>query len=557
MLNGSSVHVGEAAPAATSRPRPAWSSSAAASSASSVAYHLAERGWTDVVLLERKRLTSRHHLARRRAGRAAPGHLQHDACWRSTRSSCSPRSSARPAWAPASGGPGSILLARTEGRLEEVQRSVSMGRLCGVDVEMIDAGRGRASCCPLLDPSRGRWAPPGSAGRRRRQPDRRHAGPRQGAPAWAAARIFEHTKVTAYPRTRRPRRGRLDRPRATSPASTSSTAPACGRASWAARTACVIPLHAAEHFYLITERDPGPRPGPAGAALRRTTRPTSARTRASSWSGSSSPGPSRGAMDGIPEDFAFVTAARGLGPPHARSSSVAARRVPAPRRGRHPAVLQRPRELHARRPLHPRRGARAAAATSWPPGSTRSGFAVGGGAGRAVADWIVDGRPPMDLWEVDIRRFMPFQAQPPLPPRPHDRDPGPALRHALAVPPVRDRRAACAARRSTTGWPPRGACFGEVGRLGARELVRAGRRRAALRVQLRPPELVPLQRRGAPRRPRGRRPVRPDVVRQDPASRAATPSACSAGSAPTTSTWRPGGSSTRSGSTSAAASRRT
>ena len=30
--------------------------------------------------------------------------------------------------------------------------------------------------------------------------------------------------------------------------------------------------------------------------------------------------------------------------------------------------------------------------------------------GRVVADWIKDGHPPMDLWEVDIRRQMPFQA---------------------------------------------------------------------------------------------------------------------------------------------------
>lgn len=45
---------------------------------------------------------------------------------------------------------------------------------------------------------------------------------------------------------------------------------------------------------------------------------------------------------------------------------------------------------------------------------TASGFnSVGiqsaGGAGRVLADWIVDGRPPMDLADVDVRRFHPFQ----------------------------------------------------------------------------------------------------------------------------------------------------
>ncbi|MFI4986779.1 MAG: FAD-dependent oxidoreductase, partial [Alphaproteobacteria bacterium] len=33
------------------------------------------------------------------------------------------------------------------------------------------------------------------------------------------------------------------------------------------------------------------------------------------------------------------------------------------------------------------------------------GIASGGGAGRALAEWIAGGEPPMDLWPVDIRRF--------------------------------------------------------------------------------------------------------------------------------------------------------
>ena len=33
------------------------------------------------------------------------------------------------------------------------------------------------------------------------------------------------------------------------------------------------------------------------------------------------------------------------------------------------------------------------------------GIASGGGAGRALAEWIVGGEPPADLWSVDIRRF--------------------------------------------------------------------------------------------------------------------------------------------------------
>ncbi|MCH8809911.1 MAG: GcvT family protein, partial [Proteobacteria bacterium] len=33
------------------------------------------------------------------------------------------------------------------------------------------------------------------------------------------------------------------------------------------------------------------------------------------------------------------------------------------------------------------------------------GIAAGGGAGQALAEWVVGGEPPMDLWPVDIRRF--------------------------------------------------------------------------------------------------------------------------------------------------------
>ncbi len=42
----------------------------------SVAYHLTKLGWKDVVLLERKQLTSRHHMACRRPDRAACGQVR-------------------------------------------------------------------------------------------------------------------------------------------------------------------------------------------------------------------------------------------------------------------------------------------------------------------------------------------------------------------------------------------------------------------------------------------------------------------------------------------------
>ncbi len=42
-------------------------------------------------------------------------------------------------------------------------------------------------------------------------------------------------------------------------------------------------------------------------------------------------------------------------------------------------------------------------------GFNSMGIASAGGAGKALAEWIVNGEPTMDLWPVDIRRFANFQ----------------------------------------------------------------------------------------------------------------------------------------------------
>ena len=43
-------------------------------------------------------------------------------------------------------------------------------------------------------------------------------------------------------------------------------------------------------------------------------------------------------------------------------------------------------------------------------GFNSAGIANAGGAGRLVAEWIVGGEAPLDLWDVDIRRFAAFHA---------------------------------------------------------------------------------------------------------------------------------------------------
>ncbi len=41
------------------------------------------------------------------------------------------------------------------------------------------------------------------------------------------------------------------------------------------------------------------------------------------------------------------------------------------------------------------------------------GIVFGGGAGRYAAEWIVDGQPSDDMWDVDVRRFGPYASAPP------------------------------------------------------------------------------------------------------------------------------------------------
>ena len=43
-------------------------------------------------------------------------------------------------------------------------------------------------------------------------------------------------------------------------------------------------------------------------------------------------------------------------------------------------------------------------------GFNSAGIANSGGAGKLIAEWIAGGEPPVDLWDVDVRRFAPLHA---------------------------------------------------------------------------------------------------------------------------------------------------
>jgi glycine/D-amino acid oxidase-like deaminating enzyme len=72
------------------------------------------------------------------------------------------------------------------------------------------------------------------------------------------------------------------------------------------------------------------------------------------------------------------------------------------------------------------------------------GLQSAGGIGKVISEWIRDGHPPMDLWEVDVRRNMPFQINRKYLQARVKESLGLLVRHALPLPSIRER-----ARRAT------------------------------------------------------------------------------------------------------------
>ena len=146
-------------------------------------------------------------------------------------------------------------------------------------------------------------------------------------------------------------------------------------------------------------------------------------------------------------------------------------------------------------------------------GFNSSGLAFGGGAGEALAQWIVGGEQPFDLWPVDIRRFGPWHANRAFLRARTRRDARHALPAGGSEPRVRARPRPAPVAAARPSGRARRLVRAEDGR-GAAELVRRPRAAAGGRVRLRPAELVrepPARARGHARGGRG---VRPELVRQ-------------------------------------------
>ena len=233
----------------------------------SVAYHLTKLGWTDVLLLEQGTLSggTTWHAAgwSARCGRRESGTrlVQYSA-------ELYARLEEETGLATGYRQVGGVIVARTEDRMVQLRRTAA--NAAAYDME-----------CALLTPdealekwpvmARRRPARRALAARRRQgQPDRPDHGAGQGRPAAAAPGSSSGSGSPASTSTDGPAGPRVTgvahRTGATSRPRWSSTAPASGPRRSADQVGVTVPLHSAEHFYVVTDAARGRAPGPADPA---------------------------------------------------------------------------------------------------------------------------------------------------------------------------------------------------------------------------------------------------------------------------------------------------
>ncbi|MBZ9773250.1 GcvT family protein [Mesorhizobium sp. CO1-1-8] len=370
----------------------------------SVAYHLAKLGWTDIVLLERKQLTSgtTWHAAgligqlrgsqnmTRLAKYSADLYVKLEA---ETEVGTGMRQV------------GSITVALTEERKHEIYRQASLARAFDVDVREISP-REVSEMYPHLNvsdvvgavhlPLDGQCDPANIAmalakGARQR-----------------GATIMENVKVTKV----HSKAGRVTgvswaqgEEQGTIEADIVINCAGMWARELGARNGVTIPLHACEHFYLVTEPIPGLTRLPvlrvpdecayykedAGKMMLGAFEPV-----AKPWG-----------MDGIREDFCFDQLPEDM--EHFEPIlEMGVNRMPMLATAGIHTFFNGPESFTPDDRYY--LGEAPELSGYWmATGYNSIGIVSSGGAGMALAQWINDGEAPFDLWEVDIRRAQPFQ----------------------------------------------------------------------------------------------------------------------------------------------------
>ena len=370
----------------------------------SVAYHLAKRGVTDVLVLEQGQLTggttwhaaglvsqlkSNHSLTRLATYSARLFESLEEETGQGTGyHAC-----------------GSISVATDAERWEELLRGVSMASTVGVEARVIDLDEVRAFN-PLVRtddlvgavriPRDGQTSPVDTTMALAK-------GARQ-----QGVRILEGVEVTGVLRAGRRAVGVET---AQGPVE-AETVVLCG-GMWTRQLAATagvnVPLQACEHFYLVTEPLDGVVPGMP------TVRDPGGYTYIKEETGKLMVGffEPRGKvwnLEAIPSDFSFTSLPEDwehVGPVFEK----AIHRVPALAEAGLQLFFNGPEAFTPDGLYHlgeaPELDRCFVAA-----GFNSVGIQSAGGAGWVLADWIIDGHPPMDLWPVDIRRTFSFESRP-------------------------------------------------------------------------------------------------------------------------------------------------
>jgi len=366
----------------------------------SVAYHLSKLGWRDVVLLEQGALSggTTWHAA------GLVGQLRSSSnLTRLIRYSADLYSRLEAETGQATGWKrcGSLSVARTAERLVQLKRNASLARAYGIEAEVISV-KAAAERYPLIrtdDLVGAVWIP----GDGKANPADVTQALARGARAGGAT-LVEGVAVTGV----RIERGSVAGVETSAGRIATDVVVNCA-GMWARElgrmSGVTIPLHACEHMYMVTAPLAGMTPDtpvmrdPDGHIYFK-------EEVGGLLMGGFDPWAKPWGMDGIPEGFRFKTL-----PEDWEKFEIlmrnAVERVPALESARVRLLMNGPESftpdnyfILGEAPEVRRYYVGA--------GFCSGGIAAAGGAGKALAEWIVADRPPMDLWQADIRRFAPF-----------------------------------------------------------------------------------------------------------------------------------------------------
>lgn len=370
----------------------------------SVAYHLTKLGWKDVLLLERKQLTSgtTWHAAGLIAQLRATANMTKLAKY-----SQELYGSLEKETGVATGFKrcGSITVALTNERKEEIYRQASMARAFGVEVEEISPQevKEKYSYLNIDQVKAGVWLPLDGQGDPANIALALAKGARQNGGI-----IIQNTKVTGFKKEGRRITG-VNWSQGDEMGTTDAELVVNCAGMWGHNLGKMmgvnVPLHACEHFYIVTEPVKDLKQMPV---LRVPDECAYYKEDAGKFMlGAFEPNAKPWGMEGISENFEFDQLPEDFD--HFEPIlEMAVNRIPALGEAGIHTFFNGPESFTPDDAYH--LGLAPEMDNVWiAAGFNSIGIQSAGGAGMALAQWITDGKKPFDLGDVDISRMQPFQ----------------------------------------------------------------------------------------------------------------------------------------------------